>query len=340
MSVLDVFSGNAFNVTSLTDAINNVPHKPGRLADLGLFDSKGVTSRSVIIEERDGVLQLLVSAPYGGPASVSKKQDRRARNFVVPHFPLDDTVLAEEVQGIRGFGSQSETEAVAQVVANKIASMRQSHELTLEWLRLGAVKGVVFDGDTTTVLHDMFTEFDVHKQADQDWDMHTAATEQAPMCTAAIRLVEEALGGTPYDHIHCLMGDDVWDTFITNTSVKTAYERWSGGQDGQPGAFLRSDMRRGFPFGGIYFENYRGKIASTSFIPATEGRIFPVGAPGLFQTINAPADYMETVNTVGLPFYAKQERMAFDRGISINTQSNPLNLCTKPRTLIRIYGSV
>ncbi len=339
-AVLDVFSGDAFSVTSLTDAINKIPHKPGRLGEMGLFQNKGVTTRGVIFEERDGVLQLLSSQPYGAPAEVSKKRNRRARNFIIPHFPLDDTVLAEEVQGIRAFGSQSETEGVAQVVSEKIASMRQSHEVTLEWLRIGAIKGVVFDGDTTSVLYDYYNEFGVHQQADQDWDMHTAGTEQAPKCTAAIRLIEEALGGTPYDHIHCLMGNDVWDKFIVNTSVKTAYERWSGAQDGQPGAFLRSDMRKGFPFGGIFFENYRGKIASTSFIAATEGRLFPVGAPKLFQTINAPADYMETVNTIGLPFYAKQERMAFDRGISINTQSNPLNICTQPRTLIRIYGSV
>lgn len=339
MSVLDVFKGNAFNVISLTDAINKIPHKPGRLGEMGLFTNKGVTTRSVILEERDGVLQLLVSKPYGAPADVSKKQDRRARNFIVPHFPLDDTVLAEEVQGIRAFGSQSETEGVAEVVAQKISSMRQSHELTLEWLRMGAIKGIVFDGDTTTILHDLYKEFDVSKQADQDWDMHTAATSQAPKAMSAIRLIEEALGGTPYDHIHCLMGNDVWDKFIVNTSVKTAYERWAGGQDGQAGGFLRSDMRKGFYFGGIFFENYRGKIGSTSFVDDAEGRIFPVGAPGLFQTINAPADYIETVNTVGLPFYAKQERMAFDRGISINTQSNPLNICTYPRTLIRITGA-
>ena len=62
-TVLDVFNGNAFNVTSLTDAINKMPHKPGRLGELGLFSSKGVTSRSVNIEEREGVLQLNVSKP-------------------------------------------------------------------------------------------------------------------------------------------------------------------------------------------------------------------------------------------------------------------------------------
>jgi hypothetical protein len=338
MNVLDVFKGDAFSVTSLTDAINKIPHKPGRIGELGLFSSKGVANRSVILEERDGVLQLLVSKPYGAPADANKPQARRARNFMVPHFPLDDTVLADEVQGIRAFGSQSETEGVVQVVSNKIAQMRQSHEITLEYLRMGAIKGVVFDGDTTTVLHDLYTEFGVMAQASQDWDMHTAGTEQAPKVTAALRLVEEALGGMPYDHIHCLMGDDVWDKFIVNTSVKTAYERWSGPSG--MGDFLRADMRKGFPFAGMYFENYRGKIGSTSYLAATEGRIFPVGAPGLFQTIYAPADYMETVNTIGLPFYAKQERMAFDRGVSINTQSNPLNICTMPRTLIRITGSV
>lgn len=338
MSVLDVFTGNAFNVTSLTDAINNIPHKPGRLGELGLFTNKGVTSRSVILEERDGVLQLLVSKPYGAPADVNKPQERRARNFVVPHFPLDDSVLAEEVQGIRAFGSQSETEGVAEVVAQKIGQMRQAHELTLEWLRMGAIKGIVFDGDTTTVLHNMFTEFGVSKQADQDWDMGTAGTAQPPKIMDAMRKIEEALGGTPYDHLHCLMGNTLWDEFIINTSVKTAYERWAGGQDGQPGGFLRSDMRKGFWLGGMFFENYRGKIASTSFVEDTEAHIFPVGANGLFQTINAPADYIETVNTIGLPFYAKQERMVFDRGININTQSNPLNICTRPRTLIKLIG--
>lgn len=336
MDVLDIFKGNAFNVTSLTDAINNIPHKPGRIGELGLFANKGVTSRSIIIEERDGVLQLLVSKPYGAPADVSKKRARRARNFVIPHFPLDDTVLAEEVQGIRAFGSQSETEGVAQVVTDKITSMRQSHELTLEWLRLGAMKGIVFDGDTKTVLYNYFNEFGVHKQADQDWDMGTITTDQAPKVITALRLLETALGGTPYDHIHCLMGDTMWDEFIINTSVKTAFERWVGVTG--VGGFLREDMRKGFPYNGIFFENYRGKIASTDFITKTEGHIFPVGAPGLFQTINAPADYIETVNTIGLPFYAKQERMAFDRGISINTQSNPLCICTKPRTLLKLVG--
>jgi hypothetical protein len=33
---------------------------------------------------------------------------------------------------------------------------------------------------------------------------------------------------------------------------------------------------------------------------------FPVGVPGLLWQYNAPADFVETANTIGLPRYAKQ----------------------------------
>jgi len=57
--------------------------------------------------------------------------------------------------------------------------------------------------------------------------------------------------------------------------------------------------------------------------------------PNLFLTYYAPANYVETVNTIGLPVYAKQASMKFDKGIELETQSNPLNLCLRPTCLIR-----
>lgn len=332
-NILDIFKGDAFNVVELTEAMNNLPYKPKRIGQLGLFAPKGVTTRSIIIEERDGVLQLLVSQPWGAPAPVSKKQDRRARSFTIPHFPLCDTVMASEVQGVRAFGSATETEAVAQVVNDKLAVMRSAHEITLEWLRAGAIKGVVFDGDLESVLIDLYKEYNVSKQADVNHILGTDGTSQKSLCLGIVRTIEEALGEIGYDHIHALCGKDWFDAFVEHPTVKAAYERY------QDGAFLREDQRSGFPFAGIVFEEYRGKIGSQSFIADDEVRYFPVGAPGLFQTIYAPADYIETVNTVGLPFYAKQQMMDFDKGINIETQSNPLCICTRPRTLIRGYTS-
>lgn len=333
MNILDIFKGDAFTLASLTDAINRLPYKPGKIGQLGLFATEGVTTPHVYIEERDGVLQLIpISAP-GTPGLVNKPQDRRVRDFKTVHLQLDDSVLAKEVQGIRAFGSQDASEGVAQVVTRKIQQMRDSHEVTLEWHRLGAVKGVVYDADGVSLINDLFADFGIHRTNDMDWDIHTAETNQKQNCVNAIRLIENALGMTPYDHIHALCGDAWFDMFIAHPLVEAAYARWLDG------AWLRDNqLKTGFTFAGIVFENYRGAIGDTPFIATDEMRLFPVGVPGLFKTFFSPADFIETVNTIGLPFYAKQELMDFDRGINITTESNPLSICTRPQVLIRGYG--
>jgi hypothetical protein len=44
---------------------------------------------------------------------------------------------------------------------------------------------------------------------------------------------------------------------------------------------------------------------------------------------------METVNTMGIPYYAKQERMKYDRGVELESQSNPIMLNTLPEAVIK-----
>ena len=334
--MLDVFNGSAFNVTELTAAINRMPFKQSRIGAMGLFDTKGVTTTSVMVEEKDGVLSLLPTKARGGIPSIAAAEKRTARNFVIPHIPLDSAVRADEVQSVRAFGSQTELEGVAAVVNNKIASMRQSHEITLEYHRLGAIKGLVLDADGVTPVHNLFTEFGCTQLAPvvggfAEFDFTAATPPVKETCMNIIRAIETNLGGTPYDHIHCFCDSTFFDGLTNEAGVVAAYARW------QDGAALRDDMRKGFEYAGIVFEEYRGSVGTVDFIEAGAAYFFPAGAPGLFTTTFAPADYIETVNTMGLPYYAKQQVMDFDKGVMINTQSNPLCLCTRPMTLVRAW---
>jgi Phage major capsid protein E len=61
-----------------------------------------------------------------------------------------------------------------------------------------------------------------------------------------------------------------------------------------------------FEYCGIVFEEYRGRVGTGDFTDASKAYFFPVGVPGLFRQYNAPADFVETANTIGLPRYAKQ----------------------------------
>jgi len=336
--LLNVFEGDAFNVQELTAAINRIPATPTRIGKSGLFESRGVITTSVMLEYKDKIISLIPTSARGTPPGTARPEKRKMYTFVVPHLALDDTVMADEVQNVRSFGTQSELQGVSEVVTNKIAIMRAAHEVTLEHHMLGAIKGVVLDADGVTVIHNLWTEFGVTPDViNFDFDPVTPGGSPTvkTQCLAVKRAIEENLGAATFSHIHCFCNSTFFDMLTNDFGVKEAYERWN------QGAALRDDMRAYFPYGGIVFEEYPGSVGTTAFIPTVattfpgNAFFFPVGVPGLFLTYFAPADYIETANTVGLEFYAKQERMVMDKGIIIETQSNPLALCTRPMSLVR-----
>ena len=90
---------------------------------------------------------------------------------------------------------------------------------------------------------------------------------------------------------------------------------------------------------GVSFEEYHGSVGGIDFIPDGQAYAIPMGVPGLFTTDFAPADYMETVNTQGLPYYAKQELMRMGKGVELESQSNPITLCTRPEAVIKLLAA-
>ena len=69
-------------------------------------------------------------------------------------------------------------------------------------------------------------------------------------------------------------------------------------------------------------------------MPADKAYFYPEGVEGLFEIYYAPADTFETVNTLGLPLYARaipdRER---DEWVRLEIESNPLPICTRPQVL-------
>jgi len=325
--MLDVFNTDAFGVRALTAAIQALPYKPGRISGMGLFATKGVTTPKIAIEEKDGVLALIPSVRRGGPANLHRSGKRRVRSFECIHLPLEDEILADDLLGVRSFGSEDSTDAVAAVVNEHLSEMRASHEVTWEHLLAGALNGKILDADGTE-LYDLFDEFGITEQ-EVDFVLGTDTTDIKAKCIAVKRSIEASLGNLPYDHIHALCGKTFFDSLTSHAYCKTAYQWY------QEGSMLRKDARDGWEFAGVIFEEWRGSIGDRVFISDTGARFFPVGVPGLYVQHFAPADFVETVNTVGQPLYAKQERLQFDRGIKLHTQSNPLPLCLRPKVLVK-----
>jgi hypothetical protein len=334
--MINLFENSAFDMTSLTASLNLLPNMYGKLESLKLFPQKSVRTRNIAIEERNGVLNLLPTQHPGAPGTVGTQGQRKMRSFSIPHIPHDDVVLPEEVQGIRAFGSETELQATAEVITDHLQSMRNKHAITLEHLRMGALKGVILDADGSELVN-LYSEFEITPKV-VSFALGTATTDVKKKCLEVVRHIEDNLRGEYMTGVHCLVSPEFFDALTSHSKVKEAYERW------QEGAALRDDMRSGFTFGGITFEEYRGQATDPDgnvrrFIAANEGHCFPIGTAESFVTYFAPADFNETVNTLGLPLYAKQCPRKFDRGTDLHTQSNPLPMCLRPGVLVKLAAS-
>lgn len=325
--ILDPFSNkSAFSLTTLTLAINSLPVTPTRLASLGLYEEQGVSTLTVQIESKNGSLSIVEIRPRGAPGSGLSEEDRVIMPFGIPHLPQEESVMADEVQGKRRFGSEDQSEVLADRINEKLAIMRRNIDYTMEAHRMTNIKGMFYDINGSA--HSLFTTFGVNQQ---HVDMHLDSTDTKvrQVCMDIILAVKNGLGSQPYNSIRVLCGTEFWKDLIAHPDVERSYLNTVQASE------LRGSPTKSFEFGGVNWEWYDGN--SDVKIEDDNAYAFPMGVPGLFITRFAPAPYAETVNTVGLPYYAKSVPMKFDVGRELQAQSNPLNLVTRPAAIVKLW---
>lgn len=329
--MLDIFKSDAFSVVSLTDAINKIKYVPGQISGLGLFQESSVATTSINLEEKSGVLSLVSPTPRGAPGNTLDKSKRVLRSLSIPHFELNDAVMAEEVQGVRAFGSESEVEIVASKVAERLAIHSASHAATIEYSRVGAVKGLVTYADGSSL--DLFSAMGVSQPTEVDFNLDAASPASGALrqaCAGVVRTIQNALDGTPVQGVRAICSPEFFDALVAHPEVRDTYLGY------QQAAELRNGYAfAGFPFGGVFWEEYRGSVGGTSFVAANKAHLFPVGL-GIFRTVYGPADYVETVNTLGRPMYAKQYDMPNGKGVHLDSQVNVVHYCTRPNALVQV----
>lgn len=329
MADIALFNDDAFSLSSLTAAINDAPFVPNRIASLALFDEEGITTTVVQIERDGDTLALVPAGVRGAPANVVTGDKRSMLPFNTVHLPQRAAIKADEIQNLRAFGSESELEAIQTVVNRRLGKMRRQLDATHEYHRIGAIKGQILDADGRTVIEDLLERFKIERTT-IDFALDQANTEIRTKCAQVLDAIEDALGAIPFSGVRVLCGRNFWNLLIVLKTVKETY------LNSTLAAQLRGDTRDAFDIGGCTFERYRGRVGTVGFVGDDEAFAVPEGVSELFITRFAPADYMEAVNTTGLPYYAKQELMDFSKGVEIEAQSNPIHLCTRPKAVIRL----
>jgi len=338
MSYYNLLKSDALSATNLTQAINKVPYQNNLLGSMGLFRNRSVPTTSIMLEEKDGVIGLLETRRRGDAPIPAVRPKRKVRTFEIPHIPHMDTILPEDVQDKRAFGSESELESMQSFVAERALEMRTGFfEPTWEWHRLGALNGKIYDANGAE-LYDLFSAFGT-TQTTKNLNLNNDSAKLKASITDIMRSMRDALGMTPVQRIEVLCGRNFWDLLVDHDYVRAAWDRW------QESAFFRENQwQTGFPFGGVYWREYPlsapvetaldPQSGGTNYIDEDSAIAFPVGVPGLFEEYYAPL--RSAPNTRGVPLGLSLEPLRHDLGIEIYMESNPLMICTRPKALVKV----
>ena len=333
--IINPFEQDAFNMANLTAAINILPNMYGRTNELGIFNnSEGITTRTAIVEEQNGVLNLLPTLPVGSPGTQNKMGKRKVRSFAVPHIPLDDVIRPEEFQGVRAFGQTNQLETLSTIMNKHLQSAKNKFAITLEHLRMGALKGIILDADGST-LFNLYTEFDITAKT-ISFALTNSSTNVTAKCREVLRHIETNLMGEIKTEVRALVSSGFFDALINHANVEKFYVNWQAAAE-----ISGADPRKGFKFGGITWEEYNGTATdkdgnTRNFIATDEGHAFPIGTMNTFKQVNAPGDFIETANTPGIELYAKQALEKMGRWVDLHCESNPLPLCCRPGVLVKV----
>lgn len=334
---LDIFKQNAFGVTSMAAAMKEIKYVPGFISKMNIFQTSSIDTLDVAIEkDAEQNIFIVPSSPRGGVGKTFGKNGRTMRTLRVPHFEVNDSIMADEVQSVRAFSSNA-VETFQGRIANRAAEISQSYALTEEFHKLKVVtEGKLYDADGATVIYDYFAEFGESAPAEIAFDLSAASPANGAFrkaCASVHRAMAATLDGLSYTGIIALCGDAFFDDLIALKEVTQTYLnqpaasvlRTSYVTNGQNGTF------GAFEFGDIIWINYRG--GQSVNIHTDKCKFIPVGVAGLFRSVYAPADYIETVNKPGQRLYAKLWEMANGKGMNLDYQTNVLHYCTRPRVL-------
>lgn len=338
MPSLDIFNSDPFSMIALTTAVERLPFQPQYLGELGAFEPDPIRLKSLAVEERTGKLSLIQTTPRGAPGTQRTTEQRKVRNFSVPRIVQEDTILADEIQSIRAFGTESEFMQVQAEVARRLAGptgLLRNLEYTKENMRLAAIQGLLLDADGSQ-LYSWFDEFQITAPTEVGFNLAAqVANSIRPIINGIVRGMARAAQGafTPTTKIYALCGDTFYDLFVNHVDVIRTYLNFQDARDirsGDQGAAFGE-----FYYSGVNWVNYRGSDDNTTIKLNTDKcKFFPVGAPGVFREVMAPAETFDFVNTPGKPVYVLPipdlQRNAWWK---MEAYSYPLMICTRPEIL-------
>lgn len=353
-----------YMLADLTGEVRKLPNLYGFINSLNLFTDKPITQHVAILDVTSDNVTLIDSVEKASRDATSQfGSPTNAVAFPLINFKVVESITPIEIQGVRQAGTGNlAVETEARLRARKLAKIRARFDITNEFLKMGAVKGKVYDPQGNLRL-DMFTQMGVTKKvikfglADTTGVQFEAAIEELHR-----HMEDNAQMGTIVNgqDIVVLVNDVFFSKLVTSAYLRDAYlaqqtplayqqisgSLRTGGTDG-----VQQNMNV-FQYRGVKFVQYNGFFndarGNKHVLVGVEGKGASVGQghafpnvtmlPGndLFEVAYGPVEKMSFVNTLGEPLYVFEYEKERDEGIDFEAHSIQMPYCTRPQLLVDI----
>lgn len=344
-----------FTAIQLSGAVNRIPNNYGLLNALNLFPSQGSISTIIEIVIEDGAIRVLPAKERGAAATPGDRGGRKSVFIECPHFPAEDLITPRDLQNMITIVNGSKgARTLGDEMAKRLFNIRAKHAITREWLRMGALKGLVTDGGGNTLV-DLYATFNITKVT-IDFLLGTGGTDIIDKCTQLRTSIANNLKGETMTAIEVIVSTSFFNKLIQHAKVEKFWLNWQGAQSlAQPayapgtGPIDRNGqptmLGRSFMFQNILWREYSGQApigttrTLTPFVPVDYGYAYPAGTTDTFETWDAPANDIRAVNQPGQEIWISPEILKHGEGVELKSQSNPLAICKRPEALVEVTTS-
>lgn len=226
---------NLFRIRTLTTAVNNL-YNPAMTIYNRLFQGREhleITDR-LAFDIITGSQSILANISVVAPATVTTKTNRKTVTLTAPRLAAKRAIHSAEMNALRAYGSQTQTEQMQTRIARELQDMRFEVDRTLEYWASGAIKGMLYDADLSTVLVDygLAGTHDITLTGTSLWT--NAASKPINKLREWQRLIEVDAGTTITGWL-AFVGSAVMDALLTHSTVTDLIKYGLGVQLAQTG---------------------------------------------------------------------------------------------------------
>jgi hypothetical protein len=340
---LDIFRTDDFRATQMTELVADIDYVPYELDALGIFEPVYLKTTTVTLYQESGELHRIPTTERGAPEPTGERRGRILRQFEGSRLAKRDKVRSHEVQDILAphLPSPIRLQNANDLIVERQTRLLDDLNYTKEFHRLGALQGVTYDADGTTVIDDWYELFGIPRPASITFDFSKFKTVETQgdlraMIDADVNTpMLRALGRRrrPGTRINALVGDDFWAALTSSP----AYERTMQTDQGRV-MLNESRLWSAVDVGGVIWHHYYGSDDKALAIADDEAVFFPTGAKDVFKVYYMPGENFAEANQPGQEEYSiltYDYRPNMLEWMEIYVKSYPTFACLCPQALSR-----